>query len=114
MSLLLKIIGIIWAVIGFANLYSMPWDEASSGVQVFGLMFNMLLFILPGLIVYGVGAAISKKKDKVNSKQENLNLPSASPKSIEDRLKRLDELKERNLLSQDEYDKKRKEIISEV
>lgn len=45
MSLLLKIIGIIWAVIGFANLYSMPWDEASSGVQVFGLMFNMLLFI---------------------------------------------------------------------
>ncbi len=63
MATLLKWVGGIWAVIGVGNLAGMPWTTAGEGLLTVGLMFNVLLFIIPGLIVYGIGAALAKKHE---------------------------------------------------
>ena len=47
------VVGFGWALLGAANIEQMPWGGESSGVLTFGLIFNMVLFVLPGL---GVGA----------------------------------------------------------
>ena len=62
MALLLKIVGAVWALIGMANISGMPWKEFSSGWLTFGLLFNMLLFIVPGLILYGLGALVARRR----------------------------------------------------
>lgn len=58
----LKIIGVIWILIGAANIvlgmYSSPRPE---GVPTFGIMFSVALFIIPGLIVYGIGEWNARK-----------------------------------------------------
>jgi hypothetical protein len=63
MGTLLMFVGLIWAVIGVANLVFMPWatpnQETLLGV---GLLFNVLLFVLPGLVVAGIGKGISAKR----------------------------------------------------
>ena len=61
MRILLQVVGAIWALIGLGNMIGMPWGESSEGVLTFGLIFNMLLFVIPGLVVYGIGAAIKKR-----------------------------------------------------
>jgi len=48
----IKALGIIWALIGFGNIFLMPWTSSSVEFLTFGLIFNMILFILPGLVVY--------------------------------------------------------------
>jgi len=52
MDTLLKVVGGIWAIIGAANVVMMPWTKSGEGLLTFGLIFNFLLFIIPGLIVY--------------------------------------------------------------
>jgi hypothetical protein len=57
-----KIIGLIWAFLGAANIvlgmYSNPTPE---GLPTFGIMFSVALFIIPGLIVYGIGEWNARK-----------------------------------------------------
>jgi hypothetical protein len=49
---------------GILNLngFGMPWADMPSGFLSFGLLFNMLLFVMPGLVVGGMGVLIDKKK----------------------------------------------------
>ena len=58
----IKIIGVIWALIGAANiilgLYSSPTPE---GLPTFGIIFSVALFIIPGVIVYGIGEWNARK-----------------------------------------------------
>lgn len=61
MGSFLKIIGFVWALIGFANLFLMPWTTAGEGLLTVGLMVNILLFIFPGLGLYGVGTMMARK-----------------------------------------------------
>jgi hypothetical protein len=65
MGQLLKVIGIGWAVLGALNICSIVWQGASSGspspTVSLGLVFNFLVFILPGLVLAGVGALIDRK-----------------------------------------------------
>jgi len=60
METVLKVIGAIWTLIGLRNLLAMFWTDSSQGVLDFGFMFNLLLFVLPGLVVYGIGARMKK------------------------------------------------------
>jgi len=63
MSLLLKIIGGFWAALGAANLV-MGLSNLGKGEETIGaiaLIFNFVLFILPGLAVAGIGAMIGRK-----------------------------------------------------
>ena len=69
MGTLLKWVGGIWAVLGAGNVVSMmarlgPGSEQiAQGVFTFGLIFNFVLFILPGLAVYGIGARLTKARE---------------------------------------------------
>lgn len=68
---LLKIVGIIWGLIGLLNLVMMPWGTINESQLVFGLMVNMLAFITPGLILYGIGEIIKKKSDSIDEERKN-------------------------------------------
>lgn len=58
MGILLMIVGYGWAALGVANIFMMDWANISEAAGGFGLMFNGLLFILPGLVVGGIGSMI--------------------------------------------------------
>lgn len=61
MGILLMLIGYGWAAIGAGNLLMAEWGAMSEGVMVFTLIFNGLLFVLPGLIVGGLGGLMRRK-----------------------------------------------------
>ena len=66
MRTLLRVVGGIWAIIGAANIFTSPvfdpsnklYSQTGSG---FVLIFNVMLFIIPGLLVAGIGSIIKKK-----------------------------------------------------
>ena len=62
MSVLLKVMGGIWASLGSANIVMMFRNEVSSGIGAFGLLLNVVQFIVPGLVLYGIGAAIGRSR----------------------------------------------------
>ena len=63
MGLLLKIVGVIWAIIGMVNIFMSPLFPGGTEAGILALlMYNALLFILPGLGVFGVGVVLTKKK----------------------------------------------------
>lgn len=63
---LLIVVGLVWAGIGLLNLVTMLWAEFEPGstLGTMGLMFNMLLFVLPGLGVAGIGSALKKRRSR--------------------------------------------------
>jgi hypothetical protein len=79
MGTLLKIVGGIWAIIGIANIALMPWANAGETLLGFGFIFNGLLFILPGLVVYGIGDLIQRRKRDQSAQPEEL--PPATRKT---------------------------------
>ena len=62
MSVLLKVVGGIWAILGSANIVMMFRNDVSSSIGTFGVLLNFVLFIFPGLVVYGIGAAIGRSR----------------------------------------------------
>jgi hypothetical protein len=79
MGTLLKIVGGSWAIIGIANIALMPWANAGETLLGFGFIFNGLLFILPGLVVYGIGDLIQRRKRAQSAQPEEL--PPATRKT---------------------------------
>jgi len=114
MGTLLKVVGAIWTLIGIGNIIGMPWTESSEGLLTFGLILNMLLFIIPGLVVYGIGALIKKKQAVSTEIITNKSTDIPSKLSVEERLAELDRLKEKGLISNAEYKAKRAEILKEL
>ena len=55
----INIIGVIWALIGAANIILGLYS--SEGLPTFGIMFSVALFIIPGVIVYGIGEWNARK-----------------------------------------------------
>ncbi|MFH1261575.1 MAG: SHOCT domain-containing protein [Candidatus Micrarchaeota archaeon] len=108
MATLLKWVGGIWAVIGVGNLIGMPWTTAGQELLITaGLMLNVLLFVVPGLIVYGIGSAITKK-------QAPAAVPAEPKKSVESRLQELAALRDKGLVSAEEFEARRKQLLNEV
>lgn len=64
MSKALQIIGGIWAGLGVLNIIGMfmKTDSSQQGLQLFGLLLNMLLFLFPGLVLVGIGALLQRRK----------------------------------------------------
>jgi hypothetical protein len=60
-GILLIIVGLFWAIIGFGNIISGFSKGISETMGLFSLIFNFVLFILPGLAIAGIGALIRKK-----------------------------------------------------
>jgi hypothetical protein len=114
MGTLLKVVGAIWALIGLGNLIGMPWAESSEGILTFGLMLNMLLFVIPGLVVYGIGVGIKKRQATSTEVASSKSTIGSSELSIEGRLNKLNNLKEKGLINESEYESRRAEILKEV
>lgn len=82
MSILLRIVGGVWAIYGVAgiviNIFSnspQPYGGSTVFAYLFMLMPYFLLFIFPGLAVMWIGAAIAKKNEtQETEKQSNKNL----------------------------------------
>lgn len=62
MDKVLRIIGLVWFALGAGNLILGFQRLSSSTVATFALIFNMVLFIIPGLILYAVGERMGKPK----------------------------------------------------
>jgi hypothetical protein len=62
MKVILMITGAIWAIVGFVHIDELPGSRVADTSLIFGVMFNMALFILPGFVVYGIGAGMKKRK----------------------------------------------------
>jgi hypothetical protein len=63
MGIALLVIGGIWALLGLANVAGMLSNtDVGTGIQAFGLVFNMVLFILPGLVVAGIGEMLRRRR----------------------------------------------------
>ena len=71
MGALLMIAGLIFTALGVGNLIGMPWTTPNL-VTLFGLgpMSSVLVFVLPGLVVAGIGKAISAKRAREQSSTE--------------------------------------------
>ena len=114
MGTLLKVVGAIWALIGLRNLFAMFWTDSSQGTLSFGLMFNILLFVLPGLVAYGMGARIKKKQSASAEVATNNATATSSETSAGEQLGELDSLKEKRHISSSEVESRRAEILKEV
>lgn len=69
MGVIFALIGGGWAIIGIANIINSPL-LGGSDVAVTGLlMFNVLLFVLPGLVVFGLGYMMSSSEQKRKQQQ---------------------------------------------
>ena len=101
MAAVMKWIGVLWAIIGVANIVLVP-STASQAVHGFGLVFNMLLFIMPGLVVAGIGLSLQRRASAA---------ASAAPASVETRLEDLERLRSRQMITEDEYKAKREELL---
>ena len=66
MNALLKVVGIVWAVVGAVNLMMLPFSDKlsatgealgqSTGTMVaLGIITNMILFVVPGLVLFALG-----------------------------------------------------------
>ena len=114
MATLLKWVGGIWAAMGFGNLVMMPWAQGiGQGLLSVGLIFNVVLFVIPGLIVYGIGAAITKKQASGVDTQVSSNVAMLQ-KSTESRLQELGNLRDKGLISSQEFENRKNGILQEV
>jgi hypothetical protein len=106
MGVTLIVVGIIWAIFGGANIIGLPWtaQPPATNVITFGFIFNMVLFVLPGLAVAGIGKRISSKKPEA----------VVAPLDPKERIAKLAELLEHGLIDQAEYDFRRAKILSEI
>jgi hypothetical protein len=114
MGVLLMVTGAIWAIIGFTNITLLPWGESSDQALAFGIIFNMILFILPGFIVYGVGVGVRKKKAASTAPGIEEAVEPIKQSNVEERLNQLNELKKKSFINESEYESRRTEILNEL
>ena len=102
MGTLLKVVGAIWALIGLRNLFAMFWTDSSQGMLSFGFLFNILLFVIPGLVAYGMGARIKKKQSASAELATSNATATSSETSVGEQLGKLDSLREKRHISPSE------------
>jgi hypothetical protein len=100
--MLLQVVGAIWAVIGFANLVGMfATPGVSTGIGTFGLIFNMVLFVIPGLGLFALGYRLSSRGGGESN---------GSAKRLAD----LESLKNHGMITDAEYEARRRAILESI
>jgi hypothetical protein len=82
MSVLLKVVGGIWAILGSANIVMMFRNDVLSSIGAVGILLNFVLFIFPGLVVYGIGAAIGRSRHPRMIEHCRQSTPTGTPSSV--------------------------------
>jgi hypothetical protein len=87
MAILLLVVGGGWALLGLLNLIGMFGKTTAdqTGIQMFGLILNVCLFILPGLVLAGIGALL---KRRASDRTEEANRAEAGLRSRENEIER--------------------------
>jgi len=60
MAIVLVVIGAIWAVIGILNVVAS--DASNDSLLAFVVLFNMILFVFPGLGLCAAGMALGRRR----------------------------------------------------
>jgi hypothetical protein len=68
----MQVVGFGWALLGAANIVMMISKRPESGIATFGLIFNVLLFVLPGLVVGALGSGLKKRSANAASEKAAL------------------------------------------
>lgn len=111
MAKLLQWIGGAMAVLGFGNLIYTPWIAGGQDHLLGSLVFNMLLFVVPGCFIYGIGIAIAIQRQTFRISRPKIVSEPWNPADY--RLRQLNSLKEKGLVSPEDYESYRKEILNE-
>ncbi len=114
MGTLLQVVGAVWAIIGVANFIMLPYGKAPEGILAIGILISVVLFILPGLIVYGIGTNNKNKTKNINIITDKKEEHTIVKEDIKTRLSKLDTLKEEGYISKTEYENRRSEILKET
>lgn len=66
MGVLLIVVGIAWALLGAGNIFAMlnglaETNAEPGGVESIGFVVNVLLFVLPGLVLAGIGEFLRRR-----------------------------------------------------
>ncbi|QXE86012.1 zinc ribbon domain-containing protein [Geomonas nitrogeniifigens] len=64
MRTLLRIVGVVWTILGIMNITESPSMQAGAKSLIgpeFVILFNVVLFIIPGLVLAGLGSLIKRK-----------------------------------------------------
>jgi hypothetical protein len=85
MAILMQIIGFGWAILGAANLIGMFSKDVGEGIATIGLLVNVLLFILPGLVVGSMGVNMKKRQagPRANDTTEQERIDAAVKKALD-------------------------------
>jgi hypothetical protein len=77
MGSILQLTGLGWAIIGMLNFCSLVSKQPlpSDTMLGFSALFQMMIFIIPGLILAGIGNGISKKKKAETSTEKLAEKP---------------------------------------
>lgn len=110
MAKMLQWIGGILALLGFGNLIYTPWIASGENSLLNGLLFNGILFVVPGCIIYGIGVAAAIRARRAQPVQVVKNA-GWQGKPFDQRLQELASLREKGIISQEEFEQYRKEIL---
>ncbi len=108
MTLLLRLLSLIWLVLGLANLFIAPKVEpAVAGPIIFAPKFNALVFLGSFVTVFLAATFLGRSLKKAGKKTPGKMI---DPKN-EVRLRELRALRGRGLVGMREYRRKREEIL---
>lgn len=109
---MLQWIGGVLAGLGFGNLIYTPWITSGEHSLLSGLVINGMLFVVPGCVVYGIGVAMAIKHRKLYPLSDMKAGGQQRPVAM--RLQELVLLREKGMISAEELDHYRKEILDEL
>lgn len=90
--------------------FSLLRDDGSSIGQIF-MTFWMLMLII--IIAYNVYNLKSQKASSVAMEEIELDLPDGNKGTVEEKLHSLERMKKERLITEEEYQQKRKEIMQQ-
>lgn len=60
-----RIAGMLWAALGVANIVLNPgWRTSNETMLSITLVFNVAVFVFPGLVILGIGELMYRKANK--------------------------------------------------
>jgi len=55
MKKFIQVLGFLWSCIGVGNIIGMFFKTSNINIITFGLLVNMVFFVIPGLALYSLG-----------------------------------------------------------
>lgn len=139
MRVVLWIVGALWSAIGAWYLYRSLGTTSDVTALGYSLIFGMLLYIFPGLVLMALGALLGKRRSARRTVVETVSVPASGAvpaaaagtgaaavaaagrheqsgvhMSAAERLDELQALRTKNLITHAEFERKRAEIIRNI